>query len=281
VYPFEVYDENTKRVEFYFNLWQEYKDNLFKKYPLTSNKRVLLDLINPADRFKDVKTHDWNPHANIGNLYLNNKDCFYCNDDWSVLFDVYPAHNYDSTGDSLKFFAELTPENPAGEKVKLLSTSSNIDSDSSIRYAYFRNKFWLVSNYTKYPHENYEDCIFPKINWSVFANPGLSFPSTAYNSPTLKSTFKSSYMEEIKIPILYADTIFYSNETQEWYSYQSNYTILHRSPHGDLPAVVYPNGDKEWWVKGKRHREKGPAIIIGNKQYWYRDGIYLGDKKPS
>ncbi|RTK95511.1 MAG: hypothetical protein EKK64_06730 [Neisseriaceae bacterium] len=289
MYPFEVYDETTKRVEFYFNLWEDYESNLFKQYPLTSRKRVLLDLINPADRFKDVKTHDWNPHANLGNCYLNNHDCFYCNDDWSVIFDVYPAHNYASTGDSLKFFAELGHENPAGEKIKLLSTSSNIDDDASIRYAYFRNKFWLVSHYkTYYNYEYYEGYILPPtMSWTV--------SNTCYTSPKsgLKHTFKST-PSKIQNPYVNAfknysasistDTIFYSNETQEWYckgtnNYIGSYTTLHRG--NDLPAIVYANGDKEWWIFGKRHRLDGPAVVYGNKQYFYENGVYLGDQESS
>ena len=43
----------------------------------------------------------------------------------------------------------------------------------------------------------------------------------------------------------------------------------------DLPAVEYPNGDKEWWRWGKRHREDGPAVIYGNKQFWFEDGEFI------
>ena len=260
---------------------------------MTSRKRVLLELINPADRFKDVKTLDWNPHANLGNCYLNNHDCFYCNEDWSVIFDVYPAHNYASTGDSLKFFAEPGHENPAGEKIKLLSTSSNIDDESSIRYAYFRNKFWLVSHYKtyktyyNYSYYEYEGYIFtPTMSWTV--------SNTYYTPPKsgLKHTFKSTpsktqnpYVNAFKsVSKIETDTIFYSNETQEWYYkgtnvYSGSYTSLHRED--DLPAVVYANGDKEWWHGGVRHRKNGPAIIAGDKKYWYERGIYLGNQEPS
>jgi hypothetical protein len=35
----------------------------------------------------------------------------------------------------------------------------------------------------------------------------------------------------------------------------------------DLPAVEYANGDKEWWRRGRRHRDDGPAIIYEEKEY--------------
>ena len=28
----------------------------------------------------------------------------------------------------------------------------------------------------------------------------------------------------------------------------------------EYTVKVYPNGDKEWWLNGKLHREDGPAI---------------------
>jgi hypothetical protein len=43
--------------------------------------------------------------------------------------------------------------------------------------------------------------------------------------------------------------------------------MLHRK--NNLPAVEYANGDKEWWYFGKRHREGKPALLIGDKQYYY------------
>lgn len=36
------------------------------------------------------------------------------------------------------------------------------------------------------------------------------------------------------------------------------------------PAVIHPNGDKEWWVHGVRHREAGPAVerVNGENERW-------------
>ena len=41
----------------------------------------------------------------------------------------------------------------------------------------------------------------------------------------------------------------------------------------EYTVKVYDNGDKEWYLDGKRHREDGPAIewADGNK-WWYLNG---------
>ena len=45
---------------------------------------------------------------------------------------------------------------------------------------------------------------------------------------------------------------------------------LHRK---DGPAVEYPNGDKDWYLNGKRHREDGPAgEYVNGDKYWYLNG---------
>jgi hypothetical protein len=38
------------------------------------------------------------------------------------------------------------------------------------------------------------------------------------------------------------------------------------------PALVYANGDQEWFQHGRHHREDGPAIIWGDKKEWWLDG---------
>ena len=45
---------------------------------------------------------------------------------------------------------------------------------------------------------------------------------------------------------------------------------------------VYPNGDKEWLLNGKRHREDGPAVeyAIGHKE-WYLNGNFLREDGPA
>ena len=38
----------------------------------------------------------------------------------------------------------------------------------------------------------------------------------------------------------------------------------------DGPAIEWPDGNKSWYLNGKRHREVGPAIERANgNKYWY------------
>jgi len=40
---------------------------------------------------------------------------------------------------------------------------------------------------------------------------------------------------------------------------------------GDLPAIEWKNGTKEWWINGKLHRENGlPAVeFFDGHKVWY------------
>ncbi|RTK95521.1 MAG: hypothetical protein EKK64_06780 [Neisseriaceae bacterium] len=64
-------------------------------------------------------------------------------------------------------------------------------------------------------------------------------------------------------------------DKEVWYHYGK----IHRD--NDLPAVIYKDGSKEWYCKGKRHRLGGnPArikIIKGGiiKEWWLEDEIHL------
>ena len=52
---------------------------------------------------------------------------------------------------------------------------------------------------------------------------------------------------------------------------------LHRI---DGPAVEYADGDREWYVDGKRHRTDGPAVewVDGYKSWWVDDELYSTEK---
>ncbi|RTK96137.1 MAG: hypothetical protein EKK64_04870 [Neisseriaceae bacterium] len=68
-------------------------------------------------------------------------------------------------------------------------------------------------------------------------------------------------------------SVIYRNGTKEWYFKDDvKFYMLHRE--NGLPAIEYSNGDKEWWRFGQRHRENGPAVIYGKKQYWYSNGVF-------
>ena len=45
---------------------------------------------------------------------------------------------------------------------------------------------------------------------------------------------------------------------------------------------IYTNGDKEWWLNGKRHRVGGPALerVAGDK-VWYLNGKLHREDGPA
>jgi hypothetical protein len=57
------------------------------------------------------------------------------------------------------------------------------------------------------------------------------------------------------------------HSNKRWFNEDGN---LNRE---DGPAIEYTNGDKCWYINGKRHREDGPAIerVSGHKS-WYING---------
>jgi hypothetical protein len=60
----------------------------------------------------------------------------------------------------------------------------------------------------------------------------------------------------------------YNNGDKEWFLNGK----LHRE---DGPAVEYSNGAKSWYLNDKLHREDGPAVEWSDEyKYWY-----LNDKK--
>ena len=93
------------------------------------------------------------------------------------------------------------------------------------------------------------------------------------NGPAVKTAFGEEYW------YFHGDHyIQQENGTKEFCSIKSinsnlGSILLHRD--NDLPAVEYPNGDKEWWCLGIRHRLNGPAVIYGNKQFWFEFGEFI------
>ena len=81
--------------------------------------------------------------------------------------------------------------------------------------------------------------------------------------------------KEEQSPSIRSFVIIRKNGTKEVYN---QYETLHREKG---PAVIYPNGDKEWWCRGLKHRDNGPAVIIGNKQFWFEYGEFIKYKDSS
>ena len=63
--------------------------------------------------------------------------------------------------------------------------------------------------------------------------------------------------------------LFHENGTKEFIDYYGRLSRVYGA------AVEYPNGDKEWWIDGKRHRLDGPAVIIGDKKFWFFEGEFI------
>jgi hypothetical protein len=54
---------------------------------------------------------------------------------------------------------------------------------------------------------------------------------------------------------------------------------LHRE---DGPAVEWADGDKEWWINGKRHREDGPAVECADGyKRWFLNGLVHREDGPA
>lgn len=43
------------------------------------------------------------------------------------------------------------------------------------------------------------------------------------------------------------------------------------------PAIIYPNGDKDWLINGSFHRLDGPAKQSGAFEFWYLNNKLIGE----
>jgi hypothetical protein len=67
------------------------------------------------------------------------------------------------------------------------------------------------------------------------------------------------------------------------YADGNKYWFLNGKRHReDGPAIEMVNGSKSWWLNGKRHREDGPAIEYSNGyKYWYLKGQLHREDGPA
>jgi len=65
------------------------------------------------------------------------------------------------------------------------------------------------------------------------------------------------------------------NGRTEYYQDDSELN-LHRE---DGPAIVWIDGNMEWWLNGLRHREDGPALLWhdGHKEWWLNGVLHRID----
>ena len=90
------------------------------------------------------------------------------------------------------------------------------------------------------------------------------------DKPAIISQFTETYYKRGLIHRIENPAVIYKNGRKEWMVGG----VLHRDD--DKPAVVDSNGDCEWWVNGKRHRNHFPAIIKRNgDKHYYEDGKLL------
>ena len=48
----------------------------------------------------------------------------------------------------------------------------------------------------------------------------------------------------------------------------------------DGPVIECANGDKFWYIRGKLHRENGPAVEYADgDKYWYINGVELTEEQ--
>jgi hypothetical protein len=70
-----------------------------------------------------------------------------------------------------------------------------------------------------------------------------------------------------------------NKKTIKWYNTKGK---LHRDY--DLPAIEYPDGNKQWYVNGNLHRDNGlPAIEYanGNKQWYVNGNLHRDNGLPA
>ena len=67
----------------------------------------------------------------------------------------------------------------------------------------------------------------------------------------------------------------YDNGDKRWY-------LNGKRHREDGPAILHQNGTKCWYLNGKPHREDGPAILHQNgDKYWYLNGKLHREDGPA
>ena len=60
--------------------------------------------------------------------------------------------------------------------------------------------------------------------------------------------------------------VIWPNGECEWY----RNGLRHRD---NGPAIEWPDGSKEWYQNGQRHRDGGPAVLSSVAEYWFLHGV--------
>ena len=92
------------------------------------------------------------------------------------------------------------------------------------------------------------------------------------NPDQTKIWYKDNHIHREILP-----AVIYPNGDKKWFLCN----LKHREC--DLPAVEYTNGTKIWFCSGLLHREDGPAVIYSNgDKEWHENGrLILWEKFKS
>lgn len=97
----------------------------------------------------------------------------------------------------------------------------------------------------------------------------VNYDNMNYNEIRINLCGTKEYLTNHNLHNEDGPAVILPNGTLEWWFHD----VRHRNY--ELPAIEYPNGDCEYWRNGKRHRLDGPAVVIGNKQYWFHFGEFI------
>ena len=64
-----------------------------------------------------------------------------------------------------------------------------------------------------------------------------------------------------------------------WPNGNKQWFLNNKRHREDGPAIEWANGGKAWWLNGKLHREDGPALECANgtKEWWLNDILHRED----
>ena len=139
MWPFECVDNNGKTY-FHYDNWGRFLAQKQKGYPPPiDHRRYAITLIYPRLRLEEVF---------IPTGSLSHHDISFHSNNWSTIFDVYPAHCFTADGDnSIILLIEEGHVNPWGTPVVVMSDNPEHGFDNSYRnFVYFRGRYWKILN---------------------------------------------------------------------------------------------------------------------------------------
>lgn len=139
MWPFECIGLDG-RVYFHFDNWARFLAQKQREYPSPIDRhRFELTLIYPRLRLEEVFTP-------LGPV--SHHDIHFHSNDWSTVFEVYPAHCFSADGDnSIKIIIEDGHINPWGQPVTVMSENPLDAFDNNYNnFVYFQERHWKILN---------------------------------------------------------------------------------------------------------------------------------------